>query len=92
MYSAAVAAPQDAEMAPAPAPKELFYTEGPQELKAARMEIARYSLQRASARLAEQRHRQTESSAEMEEGSLEALGAFNLGNDIRLPSTASLAC
>jgi U4/U6 small nuclear ribonucleoprotein PRP4 len=48
-----------------PPPKELFYTEGSEDLKAARIQIAHYSLQRASARIAaEKQHRESVSREE----------------------------
>lgn len=47
-------------LATLPPPKELFYTEGSEDLKAARIRIAHWSLQRASARItAEKQHRES---------------------------------
>jgi U4/U6 small nuclear ribonucleoprotein PRP4 len=52
-------------LATLPPPKELFYTEGSEELKAARIQIAQWSLQRASARIAaEKQHRETSNKEE----------------------------
>ena len=43
---------EEAAAASLPPPKEMFYTEGSDDLRAARLEIARFSLQRAAARIA----------------------------------------
>ena len=51
-----------------PPPKELFYTEGPPELQAARLEIAVFSLQRASARVAAQKAEQQQKQEVREDG------------------------
>lgn len=56
--AAALAASNEVAMEEAaPLPKELFYTEGAEELKQARIEIAEFSLRRAAARLAAAKRR-----------------------------------
>lgn len=62
--SIAAAAEPVIEPVARPPPKELFYTEGPPELKVARLAIAKYSLKRASARIAAQKQEQACEAAE----------------------------
>lgn len=66
---------------------ELFYTEGPTELRGARLQIARYSIARAKSRVdGERRKREAEESEDMSvqpRAKAPALGEQDLGNELR---------
>ena len=63
-------------------PKEVFYTEGTEELKLARLEIASFSLQRASKRLAKEKQLRAALPDEQNKASLDSASTSKLGKII----------